>query len=69
MQLTIGHHLLEGKFVQLKKPMAVLDKAAAGGDGGDGAAGGYRVLGVVRTKVLFKSRPRALISKPASRGL
>ena len=67
MQLTIGHHLLEGKFVQLKKPMAVLDKQAEG-DGG-GVGGGYRVLGVVRTKVLFKSRPRALISKPASRGV
>ncbi len=57
--LTIGYHQLEGRRQALKKPVAVLSKVA--GNGGGGAS--YEVLGVVRERYLFKSRPRALIPK------
>ena len=79
MQLTIGYHQLEGKRVALKKPLAILERvgaASAEEEGGAAAAEGeeqapsaasYRVAGVLRHKVLFKARPRALISKPAAR--
>lgn len=64
VQLTIGYHLLEGKRVPLKKPLAILDQ-----DEGDGEkkATKYRVVGVIRHKYLFKHRPRALITKPQQR--
>lgn len=39
MLLTIGYHQLEGKRMELKKPFAVLDRAA----GGEGGATGYKV--------------------------
>ncbi|KAL4441215.1 hypothetical protein ABPG77_011452 [Micractinium sp. CCAP 211/92] len=58
--LTIGYHQLEGKRMELKKPFAVLDKA----EGGERGEAGYKVIGVVREKILFKARPRALITKP-----
>ena len=54
--LTIGIHRLEGKFVDLKKPLVVLDPAP-----GDGAT--FTVAGVVRRKALFKLRPKVLIKK------
>lgn len=60
LQLTIGHHRVEGKQVQLKKPLAILRKSPASGP--DGVA--YDVVGVIRSKVHFKTRPLALISAP-----
>ena len=54
--LTIGIHRLEGKFVDLKKPLVVLDPAP-----GDGKT--FTVAGVVRRKALFKLRPKVLIKK------
>jgi len=54
--LTIGIHRLEGKFVELKKPLVVLDPAP-----GDGKT--FTVAGVVRRKALFKLRPKVLIKK------
>ena len=46
LQLTIGHHRVEGKQVQLKKPLAILHKSPAAGP--DGVA--YEVVGVIRSK-------------------
>eukprot|EP00877_Chromochloris_zofingiensis_P000855 jgi/Chrzof1/10770/Cz05g11170.t1 len=63
VQLTIGYHQLEGKRVPLKKPIAILEK-----DNNDSSGNTkYNVVGVVRQKYLFKTRPRALISKPLTR--
>lgn len=100
VKLTIGYHQLEGKRVPLKKPYAILDRAApaqpqhaeqqqaqqqAQQPRGEQPQGeqqqqqqqregeaaqphaGYMVIGVVRSKLLFKTRPRALISKPAGK--
>lgn len=79
VKLTIGYHQLEGKRVPLKKPYAILDRAAPGQQQqaeqqpqqreGQSALphAGYKVIGVVRSKLLFKTRPRALISKPANK--
>ncbi|MEW5304782.1 MAG: hypothetical protein WDW36_007369 [Sanguina aurantia] len=90
VQLTIGYHQMEGRWIPLKKPFAILQSS----DGSGKAAGlcdtanqntsglqtnveegntrqphpsqaaAYAVVGVIRFKLLFKARPRALISKP-----
>uniref|UniRef100_A0A0E0B123 Chromosome transmission fidelity protein 8 n=1 Tax=Oryza glumipatula TaxID=40148 RepID=A0A0E0B123_9ORYZ len=57
---TVGYHELAGTKVALKKPLLVLRKkktAAA-------AETELEVIGVIRHKILFKDRPKALISKP-----
>lgn len=71
--LTIGYHQLEGSLVALKKPLLILEKRldddpeARRGDG-EPAAGQsgvrYAAVGVLRAKLLFKKRPKALITKP-----
>jgi len=76
--LTIGYHQLEGGFVDLKKPLVVLRKESGAGKGAgeeaetsDGesaeaseAGHWFEVEAVVRRKLLFNKRPKALISKP-----
>ncbi|GLC46605.1 hypothetical protein PLESTM_001896000 [Pleodorina starrii] len=66
LQLTIGYHQLEGKRVPLKKPLAILSKSGSTSHAGDTSTS-YEVVGVIRDQYLFKTRPRALISKPAGR--
>jgi chromosome transmission fidelity protein 8 len=75
--LEIGCHRLEGKVVSLKRPLAVLElrraPASAPGEGeGEGGAapehsdeGEFEVVGIVRSKLLFKSRPKPLVGKRA----
>lgn len=58
-QLTIGYHQLEGTRVALKQPVLLLDKQR------DASGTSYRVHGVVRSRLLFKTRPRSLITKPS----
>eukprot|EP00891_Asterochloris_glomerata_P002824 jgi/Astpho2/2824/e_gw1.00050.215.1_t len=74
IHLTIGYHQLEGKRVSLKKPFAILETQAGPPAHSTACGGGlcsvcasparYAVLGVLHHKFLFKTRPRALISKP-----
>lgn len=47
--LRIGSHELAGKMVALPKPLAVTQRAVTGG--------AIEVVGVVRSKVVFKTRP------------
>ncbi|CAN6204105.1 unnamed protein product [Urochloa humidicola] len=58
---TVGYHELAGTKVEFKKLLLVLKKKKVSGGGGTGAG----VIGVIRHKILFKDRPKALISKPA----
>ena len=58
MELVIGYHQLIGKVVQLKKPLVILEKQSSDGQTEYGA------VGIIRSKVIFKNRPTALISKP-----
>lgn len=75
--LTIGYHQLQGKKVALKKPLVVLQKKKqpqdeASIDLDDDSGTQYpkqtpqkvelHVIGVIRHKLLFKTRPKALIS-------
>ncbi|KAK6275567.1 PREDICTED: putative uncharacterized protein DDB_G0287975 isoform X1 [Theobroma cacao] len=63
---TVGYHELTGSKVALKKPMLVLKKIKCmDGDQSDEATSSrveLDVVGVIRHKILFKNRPKALIS-------
>jgi chromosome transmission fidelity protein 8 len=69
--LTIGNQRLTGAVVTLPKPVAVLHKCARAGDDAADAAGDeasgfeapvhYEVKGIVRRKLVFKSRPQPIV--------
>lgn len=63
--LIIGIHVLHGKEVTLSKPLLVLKRYRdAAGDVEEGAAVGteYLVRAIVRKKLLFKSRPKSIVT-------
>ncbi|KAI5670109.1 hypothetical protein M9H77_10473 [Catharanthus roseus] len=68
--LTVGYHELMGAKVPLKKPMLVLkklkvpDEEEKDGDSSSSSRVEMDVIGIIRHKILFKTRPKALISKP-----
>lgn len=63
---TIGYHELTGSKVALKKPMLVLKKVKRMDidQSGENQSPGteLEVVGIIRHRILFKTRPKALIS-------
>lgn len=47
----------------LKKPIVIMEKSG-GGPSDEKQGAQFSVAGVIRSKILFKNRPKALISKP-----
>ncbi|KAM6430024.1 chromosome transmission fidelity protein 8 homolog [Liasis olivaceus] len=64
--LIVGHHVLYGKVVRLEKAVAVLRRAAAAPEHRRGPSA-YEVAALIRTKLLFKTRPKPIIPSAAKR--
>ncbi|WOL18683.1 hypothetical protein Cni_G27478 [Canna indica] len=68
---TVGYHELSGTKVYLKKPLLVLKKkvaedAAALPEFPASSTPELEVIGIICQKILFKTRPKALISSTVS---
>ncbi|KAF7312659.1 hypothetical protein MIND_00280100 [Mycena indigotica] len=78
--LRIGHHLLEGKVVQLAKPLAVLQRVLDGHkednmdvDGGEEQPApsetqtttGWDAIALIKRKIVFSKRPTPIVGRPA----
>lgn len=59
--LVLGHHILNGKEQKLEQPMAVIEKVIV-----DDKTS-YKVKAVIKKKLLFKSRPKPIISNVAEK--
>ncbi|CAK9311247.1 unnamed protein product [Citrullus colocynthis] len=65
---TVGYHELTGSKVPLKKPLLVLKKTRSVDEDQStdtkSVNAELEVIGIIRQRILFKTRPKALISKP-----
>ncbi|XP_020526040.1 putative uncharacterized protein DDB_G0287975, partial [Amborella trichopoda] len=59
---TVGYHELLGKKVILKKPLLVLRKGSINEDASPNSQPTLDIIGIIRHRILFKTRPKALIS-------
>jgi len=76
--LIIGPHYLEGKFVSLSTPLAIMEKKSSSSEQMSGMdvddeesrqeeGVEWQISAIVKKKVVFNKRPMPLLIKPASK--
>ena len=75
--MIIGHHLLTGKVATLEKPFAVISRktdelktsSEVAMETGDETTGNteYTIVAMIRRKVVFKVRPKPIVSTFSSK--
>lgn len=55
--LIIGHHILNGKIQNLEKPIAVIEREKIDDNNTE-----YKIEAIITKKILFKTRPKPIIS-------
>uniref|UniRef100_A0A1E1X062 Putative microtubule associated complex n=1 Tax=Amblyomma aureolatum TaxID=187763 RepID=A0A1E1X062_9ACAR len=61
--LLVGHHILYGKEQDIEKPFLVIAKSTAEAE--PPRAKEYLVRGIVTRKIIFRSRPKPIVSNAA----
>ncbi|CAN8015760.1 unnamed protein product [Ixodes persulcatus] len=68
--LLVGHHVLYGKEQEVEKPFLVMRKAtqeSASNGTSKHTAREYHVEGVVTRKLVFRARPKPIVSNPLAK--
>ncbi|EDV25472.1 uncharacterized protein TRIADDRAFT_55593 [Trichoplax adhaerens] len=67
--IIIGSHILDGKVVQIDKPLVVLEKGTLNDQSSESDMNHenknksveYSIKGIIKTKLIFKSRPKPIV--------
>ncbi|WKX88165.1 hypothetical protein Q1695_008090 [Nippostrongylus brasiliensis] len=59
--LLIGHHLLEGKMVDLEKPFALIRQTP--GEDPESQHSSMLIDAIIRRKLVFRNRPKPLVTQ------
>lgn len=63
--MEIGQHFLEGTVISLKSPFLMIDKDKAGDLKKENEAHNFQIEGIIKKKIIFKTRPKPLGAKKA----
>ena len=64
--LTVGNLQLDGRVVALPKPLAIMQRVEGEASRAEHEGHQYHIVGIVRSKYLFKHRPKPVANVASS---